>query len=151
MKLQKDSRCKSPIKLNKTHSETYMWCVAIWYHLYNLKNVKNTLGGLLILVKLHASASNFTKIDTPWVFFMFFKLYKWYQIAQRITNTLVFRFSFQGNLTSQSLKGLALLELQKSRKSVFLLENSGRLLCTFRIAQKVFCKTFFSQAKLKKI
>ena len=30
--------------------------------------------------------SNFTKINTPkWVFFMFFKLYKWYQIAQRIT------------------------------------------------------------------
>ena len=29
---------------------------------------------------------NFTKINTPpWVFFMFFKLYKWYQIAQRIT------------------------------------------------------------------
>ena len=25
---------------------------AIWYHLYNLKNVKNTHGGVLILVKL---------------------------------------------------------------------------------------------------
>ena len=37
-------------------------CV-IWYHLYNLKNVKNTHWGVLILVKL----------------------YKWYQIAQRIT------------------------------------------------------------------
>ena len=31
---------------------------AIWYHLYNLKNA--------------------------WVFFTFLKLYKWYQIAQRI-------------------------------------------------------------------
>ena len=29
---------------------------AIWYHLYNLKNVKNTHGGVLILVKLQASA-----------------------------------------------------------------------------------------------
>ena len=30
---------------------------------------------------------NFCKINTPpWVFFTFFKLYKWYQIAQRITN-----------------------------------------------------------------
>ena len=30
-------------------------------------------------------ADNFTKINTPaWVFFTFFKLYKWYQIAQRI-------------------------------------------------------------------
>ena len=27
---------------------------AIWYHLYNLKNVKNTHGGLLILVNLQA-------------------------------------------------------------------------------------------------
>ena len=25
---------------------------AIWWHLYNLKNVKNTHGGVLILVKL---------------------------------------------------------------------------------------------------
>ena len=59
---------------------------AIWYHLYNLKNAKNALGGMLILVKLQASASNFTKINTPpWVFFPFFKLYKWYQTAQRTT------------------------------------------------------------------
>ena len=49
---------------------------AIWYHL----NVKNTHEGVLIL------ACNFTKINTPpCVFFMFFKLYKWYQIAQCIT------------------------------------------------------------------
>ena len=27
---------------------------AIWYHLYNLKNVKNTHGGVLILIKLQA-------------------------------------------------------------------------------------------------
>ena len=59
---------------------------AIWYHLYNLKNVKSTHGGVLILVKLRASACNFTKINIlPWVFSTFFKLYKWYQIAQRIT------------------------------------------------------------------
>ena len=37
-------------------------CV-IWYHLYNLKNMKNTYGGVLILVKLLAKASNFTKIN----------------------------------------------------------------------------------------
>ena len=49
---------------------------AIWYHLYNLKNVKNTHGGVLLL---------FTKGSTPpWVFYTFFKLYKWYQIAQNI-------------------------------------------------------------------
>ena len=59
---------------------------AIWYHLCNIKNVKNTNGGVLILVTLQVKACNFTKIDTPpRVFFTFFKLYKWYQIAQRIT------------------------------------------------------------------
>ena len=59
---------------------------AISYHLYNLKNVKNTHGGVLILLKLQAKARNFTKINTPpWVFFTLFKLCKWYQIAQRTT------------------------------------------------------------------
>ena len=35
---------------------------------------------------LQPYACNFTKINTPlWVSFTFFKSYKWYQIAQRIT------------------------------------------------------------------
>ena len=56
--------------------------------LCNLKNVKNTHWGVLILVKLQVEACNFTKINTPpWVLFTFFKLYKWYQIAQRTTYT----------------------------------------------------------------
>ena len=55
---------------------------AIWCYLYNLKNVKNTHGRVLLLVKLQA----FTESDTsPWVFFRFFKLYKWYQIAQSVS------------------------------------------------------------------
>ena len=61
---------------------------AIWYHLYNLKNVKKTHGGVLLLVKLQALSRllDFTKSNSPpWVFFTLFKLYKWYQIAQRIT------------------------------------------------------------------
>ena len=68
-----------------------MWCFsAIWYHLYNLKNVKDTHGGVLILVKLQASACNFTKINTPpWVFFTFLKFYKQYQIAQRVIYELL--------------------------------------------------------------
>ena len=50
---------------------------AIWYHLYNLKNVKNTHGRVLLSVKLQASVCNFTKTNThPWKFFTFFKLYK---------------------------------------------------------------------------
>ena len=54
--------------------------------IYNLKNVKNTHGGVLLLVSLQTSSSNFTKSNTPpWVFFTFLKLYKRYQIAQSIS------------------------------------------------------------------
>ena len=54
---------------------------AIWYHFYKLKNLKNTHGGvtfkpatLLKVALLHGCFSRF------------FKLYKWYQIAQRIVD-----------------------------------------------------------------
>ena len=54
----------------------------------HLKNVKNTIGGVLLL-EWRLLAYNFTKINTPaWLFFTFFKLCKWYQIMQRITNDL---------------------------------------------------------------
>ena len=43
---------------------------AIWYYLYNLKNLKITDEGVLLF-------------NAPgWVFFTFFKLYKWYQLRQ---------------------------------------------------------------------
>ena len=46
---------------------------AIWYHLFNFKKVKNTHGGMTLLVKLQ---TYFTESNAPlWVFFMFFKLY----------------------------------------------------------------------------
>ena len=52
--------------------------------MYNLKNEKNTHGGVLLLVKLQALI----------LFFTFFKLYKWYQTAQRITyNEVVMQYS----------------------------------------------------------
>ena len=71
----------------------YVMRCAIWTHLYNLKNVKNTHRGVLILVKLQASACTFTKINTlPWVFFAFFKLYKWYQIPATITIFISIQF-----------------------------------------------------------
>ena len=57
----------------------------IWYHLCKLKNVKNTHGEVLLLVKLQHLACNFIKSNTPhWLFVMFFKLYKWYHIVQRV-------------------------------------------------------------------
>ena len=65
-----------------------MWCV-IWYHLCNLKNMKNTHKELLLFLKFLASAWNFTKRNPPpWVLFTFFKLYKWYHIAQNISYDL---------------------------------------------------------------
>ena len=48
---------------------------AIWNHLYSLKNVKSTHGGVLTLVKLQTEACNFTKINTPlWGVFHVFKI-----------------------------------------------------------------------------
>ena len=38
---------------------------AIWYYLNNLKNMKNTHGGVLILVKLQASGFNIISVDFP--------------------------------------------------------------------------------------
>ena len=43
---------------------------ATWYHLYNLKNVKNAHGEAILLERLEADACMFTKNNTlPWVFF----------------------------------------------------------------------------------
>ena len=47
---------------------------AIWYHLYNLKNVKNTHGEVLFLAKLQAFSLQlyYTKSNTsPWMFSSF--------------------------------------------------------------------------------
>ena len=50
---------------------------AIYYHLHNLKNMKNTHGGVLLLVQLEIEACNFIKSNTPpWFFSTLFKLYK---------------------------------------------------------------------------
>ena len=53
-------------------NRSYEMLCAIWYHLYYFKNVKNTQGGVLLLVKLQALGSNFTESNTPpWVFSRF--------------------------------------------------------------------------------
>ena len=46
-------RTKYKIKRTRTKQMRWMRC-AIWYHLHNLKKVKNAHGGVLILVKLQA-------------------------------------------------------------------------------------------------
>ena len=50
------------------------------YHLYNLKNVKNTHAGVILLIKLLNPATT-KSVTPPWMFFTFFKFYKWRQIA----------------------------------------------------------------------
>ena len=62
---------------------------ALWYQLCNLRNLKSTHGGVILLVKLQVSASNITKSNTPpWVFFTYFKFHRWYQILQSISSML---------------------------------------------------------------
>ena len=63
--------CESATAVPSTKLSVYMMFCATWNHLYNLKNVKNTYGGVLN--------------TPPLAFVTFFKLCKWYQIAQRIT------------------------------------------------------------------
>ena len=42
----------------------------IWYHLYNLRNVKNTHGGVLMLLELQAKPATLPKTNNPsWVSF----------------------------------------------------------------------------------
>ena len=67
---------KQDLRMTKSELNIYAIIFAIWYHLYNLKNVKNFHGGVLFLVKLPTKACNFTKSNTPWMFFTFLKFYK---------------------------------------------------------------------------
>ena len=63
-------------KLKRSRKQYVMHCT-VWHYLYHLKNVKSTHGEVLVLVKFHAEACNFTKSNTrPWVFFTFLKFYK---------------------------------------------------------------------------
>ena len=54
----------------------YVMCCAIWCHLYNLKNLKNTHGGQLLLVKSLLACCVTKSNPPPWSFFTFFKLCK---------------------------------------------------------------------------
>ena len=68
--------------------------------------------GTICTIKKPAKGCNFTKSNTPsWVIFMFFKLYKWYQIAQGITYKNIAQ-NWQDIITKSDSKGL-LKMLQK--------------------------------------
>ena len=49
------------------------------------KSMKNTNRAVLLVVKLQVKAP-------PWVIFTFFKLYKWYQIAQNVSHNFDFSY-----------------------------------------------------------
>ena len=62
---------------------------AIWYRFYNLENVRNTHGGVPLLVKLQDSACHFTKSNThPWVFFHVFKIVQ--MVPNRVNHLIIF-------------------------------------------------------------
>ena len=74
--------CRSKFMNERQTMISHVMYCTIWYYLYNLKNMKKTHGGVLLLVK----PATLLKSNTPpWLFFTFFKLRKWYQIAQSIT------------------------------------------------------------------
>ena len=57
-----------------------MFC-PIWYHLYNAKNIKSTHAGILLLVKLQASATHHIysisfsfAVFLHWSFLLYFKI-----------------------------------------------------------------------------
>ena len=56
---------------------------------YIILKTKSTHGGVLLLVKLQAFGNLVKSNTAPWVFFMLFKLCKWHQIAQSITNSVL--------------------------------------------------------------
>ena len=89
--------------------------------------MKNGHGVALILVNMQAEDCNFAKINIPpWVSFTFFKLYKRYQIVQRITNDL-------DNLASY----LQLLEQQKIHYFIFGLKSKLILVLFMRQSQNL--------------
>ena len=65
----------------------YVILCTIWHHFYNLKNVTNTDGEVLLLVKVADNSLQLTKNNTPsMVLLTFLKFYKSYQIAQNVSN-----------------------------------------------------------------
>ena len=80
---------KSPLKLNQIHSLTSpkadVRTASDLKQRYAHNSGYNSTRSLQPNINIDISR-NFTKSSTcPWVFFVFFKLHKWYQIAQSIT------------------------------------------------------------------
>ena len=91
--------------------EKYVMLYAIWYHLCDLKNVKNTHGGVLLLVKLQALASKGLFVrsvndQSTWIKFLNSVLSNSFRLTLILDKKLFF-FSFLSLLNPQYLRGTA--------------------------------------------
>ena len=105
----------------------------IWYHLCNLKNLKNTHRGALLFVVtlIHGCCSRF------------FKPYKWYQIAQRITyfvNYCSFLSCVQASVKQLRQR---LLRKQLTAKSLKQVKQTS----AFTTFGNIFSSTFLNKIK----
>ena len=86
---------QSDLSINLSKISMYLIIMNIIYHcdilrdyvpLIQFKNVKTHMKECYLQESFQLQACNFTKSNTPpLIFFTFFKLYKWHQIAQHIT------------------------------------------------------------------
>ena len=119
-----------------------MFC-AILYHVYNSKNVKNTHGGVILLVKLQDSVCKFTEsITPPWVFFMFIKLDKWYKIAQSVPNVNNVPMIFQGSSLMCTVRHSENLKIPNKDSGLF------RICFVAVMAATYFLFGFYSRSKI---
>ena len=79
----------SVFKINNTDTTTisFVMLFAIWYHLYNVKNMKSTHRGVLLLIKLQASVYSFTKSIIPSM--SAFQVFKIVQMVPVCTKSLI--------------------------------------------------------------
>ena len=85
-------------------------------------------------------ACNFTNSNTPpWVFFLFFKLNKWYQIAQRI----LYACSFHALLCFYALFMLYAMIFDKTNDSCTFLIEECLMVFVWQIRRWCFLKIFW--------
>ena len=123
---------------------------AICYHLYKLKNVKNTHGGVLLLVKLQAiSFAQFQERKKhlwmsntpPWLFFTFFK------IIQMVPNRAKHHIYAKLGSKDEFLMTLMKLRIDFCYRSFLTFQNISGILCaeTFYWIDKTLLRKILSQ------
>ena len=89
----------------------YVLFCAIWYHLYDLKKMKNTNKGVL----LSAEACNFTKSKTtPWVHFTLFKIMQMVlNSSKRHIHTPLFSRKWDENVFGSKISSVDILHVSR--------------------------------------